>query len=849
MIHQISAHLAFAKRNLRFVILALIALGLTTMNSGIVIAEEDLTPPVLTAVSVDISQVNTSLSAQTVLVTKSATDDLSGVAYSGTVGCTGFTSGLVFTSQSGANKVNVNNCAFVLVSGTDTSGDFSATATFPRFAETGFWQLTLVIMEDQTGNTDFVSLPELLALGIDVKVEVTSAGDATPPVLTGVSVDRLTVDTSLTSQAVQVTKSGTDDLSGVAYSGTPGCTGFTAGLVFTSPSGANSVDVNNCAFTLTAGTDLNGDFSATATFPQFAEVGVWQLTLVRMQDQAGNIDNINSIELAALGINTSVEVISPGDGTPPVLTGVSVVPQQVETSQSSQVVQVTKSATDDLSGVAYLGTSGCTNFTSGLVFTSPSGTNQVTISNCAFSLAAGSDNNGDFSAPATFPQFAEIGLWQLTLVVMEDQAGNTDFISLPELQALGIDVAVEVIATSDSTPPVLTGVSVDPQQIDTSQSAQTVVVTRSVTDDLSGVAHSGAVCSDFGGAIFFLSPSGASSVQANNCAFALVSGTDLNGDFAASVTLPQFAEEGIWRLNRAIVADQAGNLRFYFAADLQALGFDVGIEVIALADVTPPVLTAFSFTPSVVDVSGGSAAVTVTFEIEDALSGLEFGAAAFVSPSGQQAQLQATAVSATLVSGTLNDGTYEDILTVPIFSESGIWVVERVFLRDEVGNTVTIPTTELAQAGFPTELTVERNTQPTADAGGPYTVNEGGSVVVTGSGSDPDSDPITFAWDLDNDGTFETPGQSVTLSAAALNGPSSLTITVQVTDTSGLSATDAATVDVLNVAPTVVANDAIVSANEGATANNSGTFSDPGADTVTIAASAGTISQGAGTWN
>ena len=37
------------------------------------------------------------------------------------------------------------------------------------------------------------------------------------------------------------------------------------------------------------------------------------------------------------------------------------------------------------------------------------------------------------------------------------------------------------------------------------------------------------------------------------------------------------------------------------------------------------------------------------------------------------------------------------------------------------------------------------NDPPTADAGGPYVVNEGGTVTLTGSGTDPDSDPLTYA--------------------------------------------------------------------------------------------------------
>jgi VCBS repeat-containing protein len=124
---------------------------------------------------------------------------------------------------------------------------------------------------------------------------------------------------------------------------------------------------------------------------------------------------------------------------------------------------------------------------------------------------------------------------------------------------------------------------------------------------------------------------------------------------------------------------------------------------------------------------------------------------------------------------------------------------------------------------------IQTNMPPTANAGGPYNVNEGGSVVVTASGSDPESGPLTFAWDLDNNGTFETPGQSATFSAAALDGPSTRTITVRVTDNGGLSATAQTTVNVLNVAPTVGPITAPVDPIEvGTSISASAGFTDPG---------------------
>jgi hypothetical protein len=89
------------------------------------------------------------------------------------------------------------------------------------------------------------------------------------------------------------------------------------------------------------------------------------------------------------------------------------------------------------------------------------------------------------------------------------------------------------------------------------------------------------------------------------------------------------------------------------------------------------------------------------------------------------------------------------------------------------------------------------NNPPSVGANGPYSVNEGSSILVSASGSDPDGDQFSYAWDLDNDGTFETPGQSVIFSAAGFAAPSTQIIAVQVVDSGGLTATDQTTVKVI----------------------------------------------------
>jgi hypothetical protein len=177
-----------------------------------------------------------------------------------------------------------------------------------------------------------------------------------------------------------------------------------------------------------------------------------------------------------------------------------------------------------------------------------------------------------------------------------------------------------------------------------------------------------------------------------------------------------------------------------------------------------------------------------------------------------------------------------------------------------LGNTLVTLTVTDGKGGSSqcTATVTVTNNPPTASAGGPYSVNEGGSIIVTASGSDPEGGALSYAWDLDNNGTFETPGQSVTFSAAGLDGPTSRTIKVRVTDTCGLSKVAATTVNVLNVAPTVGAITAPLDPTQVNTIiNTSAGFTDPGIpDTHTavwdwgdVATSAGVVTEtnGSGT--
>jgi hypothetical protein len=116
---------------------------------------------------------------------------------------------------------------------------------------------------------------------------------------------------------------------------------------------------------------------------------------------------------------------------------------------------------------------------------------------------------------------------------------------------------------------------------------------------------------------------------------------------------------------------------------------------------------------------------------------------------------------------------------------------------------------------------------PVADGGGPYTIDEGGTVTLDASASsDPDGYPLTYEWDLDGDGSYDDAAGI----SAQLTFPNEglYTVGLRVTDPGSLSATDTVQITVINVSPVVDILQATV--NNLRVLAGTGSFVDPGAD-------------------
>jgi len=100
------------------------------------------------------------------------------------------------------------------------------------------------------------------------------------------------------------------------------------------------------------------------------------------------------------------------------------------------------------------------------------------------------------------------------------------------------------------------------------------------------------------------------------------------------------------------------------------------------------------------------------------------------------------------------------------------------------------------------------NVAPTAEAGGPYSAAQGGTIQFHGSAQDPGSDVLTYKWDLNNDGVYETTGQNP---QKTFSTGGQFTVWLEVTDDDGGSGKDSAPVVIAAYPPVLqtIANQTI----------------------------------------
>lgn len=367
------------------------------------------------------------------------------------------------------------------------------------------------------------------------------------------------------------------------------------------------------------------------------------------------------------------------DDLPAELTGLGFDPTAVDVTSAPAPVTCSMTVTDDLAGVA----EATCNFFSPTFLQSTS---------CTASAPSSGDRlSGTFTCDATIPQYAEAGLWTAA-IDLTDQVGNETSLDSFTLGAQGFPSSVSVTSLSpDFIGPSLTNFARSPAAVNVSAAPATVTCDMSWSDVPAGVATSTCqlVAPDF-----FKILSCTSEVPS--------SGDRNNGTFSCDIEVPRYANNGTWsfQLN---AQDQAGNVAFIDTGTLGVFGFPSTLAVTSSPeDLAGPSLDDFDFSPKSVDVNNGSAQVTCTMQVSDALAGTQFAACSLLGPDEEQAQ---GCFALEPSSGTRTNGTWTCTATIPRYSIDGVWKAS-VQLQDQARNLRGLTDAELAGAGFPTDLTV-----------------------------------------------------------------------------------------------------------------------------------------------
>jgi hypothetical protein len=246
----------------------------------------------------------------------------------------------------------------------------------------------------------------------------------------------------------------------------------------------------------------------------------------------------------------------------------------------------------------------------------------------------------------------------------------------------------------DLVAPELVSFDFNPRAVDVIDASASLTCEIGATDPLEGMGIILASCR-------FRSPEG--KFMPVCYAWQPSSGTEYDGIWACSTTIPQFSEAGTWLVSEVIVIDRAGTSRSYGAAELGPLGFPTELQVTSAYDLEGPVLGSLDFGPRSIDVTTDPEEVTFTMALSDDIAGVSSLNMSLRSPSGTE---WLSGYSDGPLSGTIHEGTWSCAVAVPPNAEPGTWVVASVQLADRANNYRSYDTGSLIQRGFPTELQV-----------------------------------------------------------------------------------------------------------------------------------------------
>ena len=225
----------------------------------------DMAAPELTEFSLTPSEVDTTLSNQTIFAELTIVDNMSGVDY------------VDLEMKNGNASIEFDN--FVRTEGNNDDGVFAATAILPHGSAAGDWDVFELIIGDDAENElnmDTASIEVDFGVGSATVTNNATAVDVTDPELTAFSLTPSEVNTTSSDQTITVNFTATDDISGVDD----------LDMEMHDISGENSISFS--AINLESGNQNDGEYTATATLPMGSMPGEWSVAAFDLSDVVEN---------------------------------------------------------------------------------------------------------------------------------------------------------------------------------------------------------------------------------------------------------------------------------------------------------------------------------------------------------------------------------------------------------------------------------------------------------------------------------------------------------------------------------------------------------------------------------
>jgi Ca2+-binding RTX toxin-like protein len=291
---------------------------------------------------------------------------------------------------------------------------------------------------------------------------------------------------------------------------------------------------------------------------------------------------------------------------------------------------------------------------------------------------------------------------------VEDVQGNSRSYSTSELAGMGVNTSINLInATADVTPPQLTSLTI-PKTVNLASGMAGLTIAGFASDDRSGVEN---VLVYLDKNITYSFSLGSGSSYSSNL-LGNFGHQDSWSDGASSNTwgIAATNSSGTYNVTRVVVEDVQGNSRSYSASELAGMGVNTSINLInATADVTPPQLTSLTI-PTVVDLSSGTAGLTIAGLASDERSGVENVLVYLDKNITYSFSLGGGSSYSSNLLGNFghqdswSDGASSNTWGIAATNSSGTYNVTRVVVKDVQGNSRSYSASELASMGVNTSI-------------------------------------------------------------------------------------------------------------------------------------------------